>query len=73
MKKTLQECKEIAAKNAGYPNWENVIENFFGTEDLGDLANKMYYEQDQCDCYYVRISDKYIECNICGIVRKILN
>ena len=47
MKKTLQECKEIVAKDAGYPNWENVIENFFGTEYFTDLANKMYYEQSE--------------------------
>ena len=47
MKKTLQECKKMVAKDAGYLNWENAIENFFGTEYFTDLANKMYYEQDQ--------------------------
>ena len=47
MKKTLQECKKIVAKDAGYLNWENAIENFFGTEYFTDLANKMYYEQSE--------------------------
>ena len=52
MKKTLQECKEVVAKENGYPNWQNVIENFFGTVDLYDLANKMYYEQSEAETEY---------------------
>jgi len=47
MKKTLQECKEIVAKesNLSFPTRKD-------REDLIDLANKMYYEQSEwvlCD------------------------
>ena len=41
MKKTLQECKEIVAKE------RDVIHKHFWNEELTDLANKMYYEQSE--------------------------
>ena len=46
MKKTLQECKEIVAKERGFNNW-NELTLSTCTEYLSDLANKMYYEQSE--------------------------
>jgi chemotaxis methyl-accepting protein methylase len=49
MKKTLQECKEIVAKDSGWDNWKQ-LQNTLYMNDIGeltDLANKMYYEQSE--------------------------
>ena len=46
MKKTLQECKEIVAKEQGYKSWPACYADSPLRLDLIiDLANKMYYEQ----------------------------
>lgn len=58
MKKTLQECKKMVAKENGYCNWENAIQNFFGTEYFTDLANKMYYEQNE----WISVEDGLPDC-----------
>jgi hypothetical protein len=47
MKKTLQECKEIVAKGRGWDDWKQVFSYITATENLTDLANKMYYEQSE--------------------------
>jgi len=49
MKKTLQECKEMVAEQAGCQDWATVKELEMGVEDLADLANKIYYEQSECE------------------------
>ena len=46
MKKTLQECKEIVAREDGWDNWNELTLSTY-TEYLTDLANKMYYEQSE--------------------------
>jgi peptidoglycan hydrolase CwlO-like protein len=49
MKKTLQECKEIFAKEEGFNNWRQLQDILYTIEieELTDLANKMYYEQSE--------------------------
>jgi hypothetical protein len=47
MKKTLQECKEIVANERGWNDWKQVLSYITATENLSDLANKMYYEQSE--------------------------
>jgi hypothetical protein len=51
MKKTLQECKEIVAREHGYNNFEDALwgDNSNDAEIIIDLANKMYYEQSECE------------------------
>jgi len=54
MKKTLQEYKEIAAKEYGYNDFKDAAKAFIDKDliMLTDLANKMYYEQSEdkpCD------------------------
>jgi hypothetical protein len=59
MKKTLQECKEIVAKE------RDVIHKHFWNEELTDLANKMYYEQSE----WIRVEDRLPELEseyLCG-------
>lgn len=51
MKKTLQECKEIVAKE------RDVIHKHFWNEELTDLSNKMYYEQSE----WISVEDNYPE------------
>ena len=47
MKKTLQECKEIVAKDNQFSDWESLLLwcEKFKVCYYTDLANKMYYEQ----------------------------
>lgn len=52
MKKTLQECKEIVVKES---NLQNIFPTRKDREDLIDLANKMYYEQQSA---WVSVEDK---------------
>jgi hypothetical protein len=49
MKKTLQKCKEIVAKEEGWNNWRQLQNTLYMNEieELTDLANKMYYEQSE--------------------------
>ena len=49
MKKTLQECKEIIAKELGYKDFDEAlwVDNVFFAETAIDLANKMFYEQSE--------------------------
>jgi len=54
MKKTLQECKEIVAKENGCDIWDRVVHYNTAIELLTDLANKMYYEQSE----WIRVEDK---------------
>jgi hypothetical protein len=64
MKKTLQECKEIVAKEYGYENWKLIrsktlighLEKHY-IEAYSDLANKMYYEQSE----WIRVEDRLPE------------
>lgn len=58
MKKTLQECKEIVAKEYTYSCWADIKNKYrkdpFQVSDLiafCDLANKMYYEQSEKESY----------------------
>lgn len=60
MKKTLQECKEIVAEQAGCQDWATVKELEMGVEDLADLANKMYYEQSE----WIRVEDRLPELGV---------
>lgn len=54
MKKTLQECKEILAKDNGWDNWGQLQNSLFINTlmKLTDLANKMYYEQSEDESEY---------------------
>jgi len=49
MKKTLQECKEIVAKEWGWNDFSLAVGYASNTDliELTDLANKMYYEQSE--------------------------
>ena len=66
MKKTLQECKEIVAKDNGYSEWNHLYLYFKMSEDiatyetLSDLANKMYYEQSEWISVDDELPDHYI-------------
>ena len=54
MKKTLQECKEIVAKDNGYdfyPKDKNLDLVAREIIKITDLANKMYYEQSEKESY----------------------
>jgi hypothetical protein len=52
MKKTLQECKEIVAREDGWDNLNELTLSTY-TEYHTDLANKMYYEQSE----WIRVED----------------
>jgi hypothetical protein len=58
MKKTLQECKEIVAREEGYNNWEGMILDNMRPVNVTytDLANKMYYEQSE----WISVEDRGI-------------
>jgi len=56
MKKTLQECKEIVAKE------RDVIHKHFWNEELTDLANKMYYEQSEAENKRLK-AERWILCD----------
>jgi len=49
MKKTLQKCKELVAKEKRWVSYKDVVK--YGDDDkvveISDLANKMYYEQSE--------------------------
>ena len=63
MKKTLQECKEIVAKE------RDVIHKHFWNEELTDLSNKMYYEQSEwilCDEDMPEVDETVWITNGCG-------
>lgn len=62
MKNTLQECKEIVAKEHGYNNFEDALwgDNSNDAEVIIDLANKMYYEQSE----WIRVEDRLPESNV---------
>ena len=49
MKKTLQECKEIVAKENGFDSWIELqnSSSLNYTLIVHNLANKMYYEQSE--------------------------
>jgi cell division protein FtsB len=51
MKKTLQECKNIVAQNQYGMSFNLSINNLRYDKiiELTDLANKMYYEQSECE------------------------
>jgi peptidoglycan hydrolase CwlO-like protein len=60
MKKTLQECKEIVAdKNHGLDfEW---CTNYLSSNriiELTDLANKMYYEQSECEITHLKTENQ---------------
>lgn len=71
MKKTLQECKEIVANERGYGLMNLVIlrEPTHYVIELTDLANKMYYEQDEwilCDDDMPEVDETVWITNGCG-------
>jgi hypothetical protein len=69
MKKTLQECKEIVAKGYGFNDWGGLRVFSLKFEHFTDLANKMYYEQNEwvlCDDDMPEIDETVWITNGCG-------
>jgi hypothetical protein len=71
MKKTLQECKEIVAKENGFDSWIELqnSSSLNYTLIVHNLANKMYYEQNEwvlCDDDMPEIDETVWITNGCG-------